>query len=330
MKKLLFVISLFVCSIATAQEKVDFFKFIDQIDWNSTRDEFIEKHRDMIIPDSLAVGRIYLKSLTIGGITGIGVVSEFDSETSKPSMITIVYGNEPETENLKQWNYQFRQCLKRNFGDPVEKRVNEPFEATTDYYFSKKHLILHISPVESNMEIIGLCPPSPQYEKDFRVANWGDSMSVIKNLEGKPNMFGDENSVYAFEDYLGDIQCHIAYAFRNGRLTHGKYVFRHIPDDKAIYQYERLQKMLDKKYGRVSWDYSEWKDVKYEEIYKDKEVEAIKKGYRTKVKCWCNGPTFVVLGFRKSDTVAGDWLLILEYMGREMLKEQDQAILDAL
>ena len=327
MKKLLFVISLFVCSIATAQEKVDFFKFIDQIDWNSTRDEFIEKHRDMIIPDSLAVEKVCMKSIDIDNIAADEVNVTFDSVTMHLEGVMITYRNSFDMESVenKQWHETILQNLNVNIGSPFETSF------VNNYYFHKNALVRKIMGYPFTLTFVDLFPPAPQYEKDFRVANWGDSKEKVRANEQKPNKAVGADHLYGFEDYLGNLKCTIGYIFTNNKLTRGKYIFQEISDDMAIYEYERLQKMLDKKYGiRAAWDTSRWVDEKWEEKYKDNEIEAIKKGYRRRSKFWCNGSTEVFLNLLQPDTENQGWQLGIEYEGREMKKLREQAMLDAL
>ena len=86
--------------------------------------------------------------------------------------------------------------------------------------------------------------------------------------------------------------------------------------------------MLDVKYGIAQYDGTDWKDSKYKEEYKDKEIDAIYYGYLEKFKFWCNGPTIVYLAISKAQF--GSLYITIEYSGREMGKVQEKAVFDAL
>lgn len=327
MKKfVIFLGAMLICGVATAQEKIDFYKFIESIDWNSTREQFVEKHRDMIVPDSVTdKSKSRLKEIYFGPIASRDAIVNFDTLTTKLKEVSIVYFSdfEPGTEYAKRWSAQFDQSLQENLGEPFKTLFNSYYfhtNSTIDDAFSREGAIV---------KLLYITPPAPRYEKDFRVANWGDSKEKIQSIEGRLNESSDKD-LYYFDDRLGELKCTVVYKFANDKLIWAKYLFEDIEDNLAIYHYERFEKMLDKKYGVVQRDITRWEDDKYEEEYKKKEIEAIKKGYRHRYKFWCNGATEIFLGIAKSDQSKNGWYLAIEYHGRIMKKVQDQAVYDAL
>ena len=327
MKKfVIFLGAMLICGVATAQEKIDFYKFIESIDWNSTREQFVEKHRDMIVPDSVTdKSKSRLKEIYFGPIASSEVVVNFDTLTTKLKNVKIYYHSnlEPKSEYAKRWTAQFDQSLQENLGEPYKT-------AFDNYYFHTSYTIDDFLCFEgASNKWLYITPPVPENEKDFRVANWGDSKEKIRSLEGRLNESRDRD-LYYFEDSLGELKCTVVYKFANDKLIWAKYLFEDIEDNLAIYHYERFEKMLDKKYGTIRVDATRWENDKYAEKYKNNEIEAIKKGYRHRYKFWCNGATEIFLGITKSDQSKNGWYLAIEYHGRIMKKVQDQAVYDAL
>lgn len=327
MKKfVIFLGAMLICGVATAQEKIDFYKFIESIDWNSTREQFVEKHRDMIVPDSVTdKSKSRLKDIYFGPIASNSAIVNYDTLTTKLKDVRIMYDSDFESnpEYAKRWTAQFDQNLQENLGEPFQTYLS-------GYYFHANGIIEDVLRFEgASSKLLLITPPAPRYEKDFRVANWGDSKEKIRSLEGKFNESNDRD-LYFFKDRLGELNCTVVYKFANDKLIWAKYMFEDIEDNLAIYHYERFEKMLDKKYGVIRRDVTRWENDKYEEEYKKKEIEAIKKGYRHRYKFWCNGATEIFLGIAKSDQSKNGWYLAIEYHGRIMKKVQDQAVYDAL
>ncbi|MBQ9137393.1 MAG: hypothetical protein IJX65_02005 [Alistipes sp.] len=335
MKKfIVFFGALLICGVAAAQEKIDFYKFIESIDWNSTREQFVEKHRNIILPDSVRTSNvftrgdkdIFIQNICIGDIAIEEVIIRFDTLANKLINISMSYSanSDESSDNIKYRHDKITNSLNDNIGEPF-------CVAFYSYYFHNNCVIsdMKLSSYLSS-RFFKITPPAPRYEKDFRVANWGDSKEKIRDLEGRMDESGGDRDAYGFEDRLGDLKCIVIYKFANDKLIWAKYMFEDIEDDKAIYHYNRFEKMLDRKYGVVSKDGTHWKDGKYEEEYKDKEIEAIKKEYRKRYKFWCNGPTEVFMGIIDSDNTKNGWYLTIEYHSREMEKIQEQAVFDAL
>lgn len=336
MKKIVaFFCAILICGVVTAQEKIDLYKFIEDIEWNSTREQVIEKYQDIIIPDSL-VDRsllvkltgiksekddIFIKDIKIGDIASRIAVLKFYSNQLSSTTIAFTTNSEYGADSTKYWNVIINQNLNENLGEEWEIGL-------FGYYFHRNALIHNIDLSNlMNRRSLYITPPSPRYEKDFRVANWGDSKEKIINLEGRTNMLNDRD-LYCFEDRLGELKSKIVYKFTNNRLIWAKYMFDDIKEDLILYHYQRLEQMLDEKYGIAQYDGTYWKDSKYEEEYKDKEIDAIKYKYLEKYKCWCNGPTIVYLGIAKN--LFGSLYITIEYHGREMEKVQEKAVFDAL
>ena len=336
MKKIVaFFCAILICGVVAAQEKIDLYKFIEGIEWNSTRGQVIEKYQDIIIPDSL-VDRsllvkltgiksekddIFVKDIKIGDIASRIAVLKFYSNQLLSTTIVFATDSGYGADSTKYWNSVINQNLNNNLGE--EFRVGY-----CSWYFHNNALVHNMGLSNlMNRRSLYITPPSPRYEKDFRVANWGDSKEKIINLEGRTNMSNDRD-LYYFEDRLGELKCKIVYKFTNNRLIWAKYIFDDIKKDQILYHYQQLDQMLNDKYGIAQYDGTDWKDSKYKEEYKDKEIDAIYYGYLEKFKFWCNGPTIVYLAISKAQF--GSQYITIEYSGREMGKVQEKAVFDAL
>lgn len=108
-------------------------------------------------------------------------------------------------------------------------------------------------------------------EKDFRVANWGDSKLLVKKLERKPNAF-DEGDYISFSDEVALLPCTVIYSFTDDKLSGGMYGFNieHSNDNKYMDDYEELVDLLSNKYGepiRGGKDNAIWHDDFYQDDY---------------------------------------------------------------
>ncbi|MBQ1201453.1 MAG: hypothetical protein IIX59_05685, partial [Alistipes sp.] len=200
MKKLVaFLGAVMFCGVVAAQEKIDFYKFVESIDWNLTREQFIEEHRDMIVPDSVEdKSRSRLKDIYFGPIASNRAIVYYDTLTTKLKDVRILYDSDFESnpEYAKRWTAQFDQNLQENLGEPFDTYISI-------CYFHANGKIEDLLRFEgASSKLLLITPPAPQYKKDFRVANWGDSKEKIRSLEGRLNESRDRD-LYYFEDSLG-------------------------------------------------------------------------------------------------------------------------------
>lgn len=108
-------------------------------------------------------------------------------------------------------------------------------------------------------------------DKDFRVANWGDSKQLIKQLERRSDVI-DEGDYLSFNDEVALLSCRVIYSFTDDKLSGGMYGFNieHSNDNKYMDDYEELVDLLSNKYGepiRGGKDNAIWHDDFYQDDY---------------------------------------------------------------
>lgn len=88
-------------------------------------------------------------------------------------------------------------------------------------------------------------------DKDFRVANWGDSKELVMKKEGRPNIIDNMPDLYAFTDNIAGLPCTVLYCFSDNKLTMAKYLFdvKHSNDNLFIQDYHDLVDLMTQKYG---------------------------------------------------------------------------------
>lgn len=88
-------------------------------------------------------------------------------------------------------------------------------------------------------------------DKDFRVANWGDSKGLVMKREGVPNIIDNMPDLYAFSDNIAGLPCTVLYCFSDDKLTMAKYLFdvKHSNENVFIQDYQELVDLMAQKYG---------------------------------------------------------------------------------
>lgn len=124
-------------------------------------------------------------------------------------------------------------------------------------------------------EVIGTAKEETEMDsdKDFRVANWGDSKQMVKKLEGKPDVL-NEADCYVFSDKVALLPCTVFYSFIDDKLSRGTYIFKieHSNRNKYIDDYEELVDLLTSKYGKPTEggkDNAIWINDLYRDDYSD-------------------------------------------------------------
>lgn len=126
-------------------------------------------------------------------------------------------------------------------------------------------------------------------EKDFRVANWGDSKQAVMKREGEPDV--DNNpDYYGFQDEIASYPCTVLYRFTDNKLSSGFYSFNmvHSNDNIFIDDYQELVSLLTSKYGEPIEGGKEnaiWLNDLYQDDYSDWGT-AISAGHLVFVSKW--------------------------------------------
>lgn len=111
--------------------------------------------------------------------------------------------------------------------------------------------------------------PEMDSEKDFRVANWGDSLQIVQKREGETNLVQSPD-IYAFSGTIASFPCTVLYGFTDNKLTIGKYIFNieHSNLNDYMYDYHELVDLLTSKYGNPSRG-GKNNAVWFDDLYKD-------------------------------------------------------------
>ena len=103
-------------------------------------------------------------------------------------------------------------------------------------------------------------------EFDFRKVQWGMEKQQVKASEkSKPIKEADNYLIYSL--IIGKIPAFLTYVFskESGQLTLGKYIFRprKTKSEQYVYDYQKLKRILQKKYSNPLEDRMVWKNKKY-------------------------------------------------------------------
>lgn len=241
---------------AFAQNKIDFFDFVNSFDWKLSEDIFKEKYNDRIvintdsIPDIYALtGNWLLRDIYIGKYETMTFI-RYDNQMQEPVIISL-----PTTKLLDS----ISQIVNYKLGKP-DLSLDDTNLATFnmgDLGFEKGNIKLWMSTPtfmtitarndKQRLIFIGAVP-GVEREPDFRQSFWGDSMADIKRKEGKADEF-NMDGIYAFTTYVAGLECLSAYRFTENKLTSGKYVFLNNNSDNCEGNYNKLVELLTKKYG---------------------------------------------------------------------------------
>ncbi len=104
--------------------------------------------------------------------------------------------------------------------------------------------------------------------QDFRKANWGESMDMVKSKE-TADIISDKskgNMLY-YVSILGEKKVEIAYKFVSNKLVRAKYIFQEEYSNKNVYytDYLNFKSMLTKKYGEPAKYEQKWRDDTYKD-----------------------------------------------------------------
>lgn len=96
--------------------------------------------------------------------------------------------------------------------------------------------------------------------QDFRKATWGMSPSQVKAAESSKPM-QEEADLLVYEVELAGYDAYAGYVFAKGKLTRAKYIIavEHMNANDYISEYEMLNTLLNKKYGKPIEDVVDWK-----------------------------------------------------------------------
>lgn len=313
----------------SAQTRIDFFDLADSFDWNLSKSEFVEKYKDRVIistdtiPDA-GMDSYVLGNVFIGGYRTMTIV-QFDAQTQRPMLISL------PTDSLGQTFFTYKvedieRIVEERLGSPDD--VMEDVEITAYEGFmgyktgdvktwdSAVPMFLTISAGEGEQRIIAVSAVSRN--PDFRQGYWGDSMEEIMKKEGRADEF-DIEGIYSFKTYVAGMECMCAYRFTDDRFTSGKYIFTNVNSDKCVSNYDRLVRLLTKKYGEPYRN-----DKKSDATYYDQqwfsEGELVEKGDMSFMASWNTGFSVIFLSLDGEQDMI---FLSIEYYSSDYLFSED-------
>lgn len=101
------------------------------------------------------------------------------------------------------------------------------------------------------------------YADDFRKASWGMSIEEVKKTESTEPMNEESNGakkILVYEGKVASLNCFYGYIFVNDTLVRAKYMFqeKHSNNNDYITDYENINEILEKKYGKPDEDKTLW------------------------------------------------------------------------
>jgi hypothetical protein len=102
--------------------------------------------------------------------------------------------------------------------------------------------------------------------QDFRKANWGESMDMVKSKETATFSAGkSKDNLLVYESTLGEKKVEVVYKFAGNKLVRGKYIFMEEYSNKNVYYSDFLnfKTLLTKKYGDPDKYDQQWANDTY-------------------------------------------------------------------
>ncbi len=336
--KRLTLLLLFISATCTAlaQNRIDFFDFVQSFDWKLSEDAFKEKYKDRIvigtdsIPDiRAATGQWALKDVYIG---------DYETQTF------VRYNEQPQGIIIVSLPTVCYDSINHTACTDIEELINRKL-GSPDLFFKDMDLTSNILGFEKgDIKIWKSAAPIfttttvgnekqrvisitaiQQREADFRKGFWGDSMADIKRKEDKPDEF-DMDGIYMFKTYVAGLECACAYRFTHDKLTSGKYIFLNNNSDNCVDNYNKLVKLLTKKYGDP---FSSDKKTTAPS-YKQKicsEGELVEEGDMRFEAYWGTPFSTIAIILKGEEYQIS---LCIEYYSNELQKEREQDILNDL
>jgi len=316
----------------SAQTRIDFFDLADSFDWNLSKSEFVEKYKDRVIistdtiPDA-GMDSYVLGNVFIGGYRTMTIV-QFDAQTQRPMLISL------PTDSLGQTFFtdkaeDVERIVEERLGSPDPNDIMEDMEITAyegllgyktgdvKVWDSAVPMFLTVSAGEGEQRVIAVSAVSRN--PDFRRGYWGDSMEEIMRKEGKADE-SDIEGMYSFKNYVAGMECLCAYRFTDNKLTSGKYIFTKSNSDNCVDNYDRLVRLLIKKYGEP-FSNDKKSDASYYDLQWFSEGELVEYGKMSFTASW--NTDFSVI-FISLDGEQGLILLSIEYYSSDYLFSEDR------
>lgn len=266
MKRLTFVLLFVVTTLTSfAQNRIDLIDFVNTFDWKLSEIAFKEKYNNRIVTGNDSISNIHaetgnwlLSNIYIGKHKTKTFI-RYNNEGEKPIIVSVPT-TEPQDSIGQFVGIDIEQIVNNKLGKPDLSLDNmslkafnlEDLEVETGdikMWSSTVSTFMTINAKNDKQQLFFISAfPGTKRDPDFRQGFWGDSLNDIKREEGKEDEF-NVDGIYAFTTYVAGLKCLSAYRFTGNKLTSGKYVFLNNNSDNCEDNYNKLVKLLTKKYG---------------------------------------------------------------------------------
>lgn len=150
----------------------------------------------------------------------------------------------------------------------------------------------------------------------FRKTKWGMTNQEVQKSEEEATFVKNSGDTLIYEGTVAGLYSYIAYNFIKGKLVWTKCLIteRHSNKNDYIGDYDRIKKMLTKKYGKPSKDEHYWRDDLYRNDFEHLGF-AISLGHLVYYATWQTSETDVYLGLTGDN---GQVELAVEYQSRSL------------
>lgn len=131
------------------------------------------------------------------------------------------------------------------------------------------------------------------YGSDFRGSNWGATIKEVKAQEKSKLIDADRDSLM-YSCFINNLNSDIIYLFTDGKLISAGYVIHESHSNKNLYigDYDGINDLFTKKYGKPSANIIDWKNDLYKNNKKDYGM-AVSMGHLDFKTAWISNGTFI-------------------------------------
>lgn len=191
-----------------------------------------------------------------------------------------------------------------------------------------------VAAVKENRFVANKPPPEPEQvpktipikkalrsKEGFRGAPWGSSMEFVKSQE--PGEFvGERDEIQMYKGTLNHLQVLIGYIFVDNKLVRAQYQVseRHSNKNLHIVDFEGLEELLGKKYGKPTKNQTVWANDMYQGDPQHRGM-AISMGHLSEMRTWETRASTIAL------ILSGDNFdvhLVVEYQGKKFKGLEEQ------
>jgi len=161
---------------------------------------------------------------------------------------------------------------------------------------------------------------------DFRSSDWGDSISKTKTLESAELVGQDADALY-YKTSIASIEMLTFFSYLNDALYSGAYLSqeKYMNKNRFIDDYNKISKLLTKKYGKPSVEDIIWLDE--DSYYKDERNNwglAISMGELLMRAIWKTDTTTIINGLRGDNFELNHVIFYEELASKERVQKLEE------